>query len=46
MVSLQAASAARTEHELGRHDYHHVQLVTEPSRAFQTAAPRRDPKAG
>jgi hypothetical protein len=29
MDALRIASAARTTHELGTHDYHHVQLSTE-----------------
>lgn len=44
MTCLQTASAARTAHELGRHDYHHVQLGTELPRAFTAVAPRRDRK--
>lgn len=41
MVSLQTASAARTAHELGIHDYHHVELRSEPSRLpFQAVRPR------
>lgn len=31
MVSLKAASGARTDHEIGAHDYHHVRLADEPS---------------
>jgi hypothetical protein len=29
MVSLQQASAARTDHEVASHDYHHVRLPDE-----------------
>ena len=31
MDALRAASAARTAHEATAHDYHHVNIVSEPS---------------
>ena len=41
MVELQAASAARTAHELGSHDYRHVMLTNEPwPRPYRAKAPR------
>ena len=36
MTALAAASAARTEHEVSVHDYHHVRIADELSyKAFQ-----------
>lgn len=45
MSSLRTASDARTAHELGSHDYHHV-MLSEPTRQpFQAVRPR-PPAAG
>lgn len=41
MVSLQQASAARTDHEVASHDYHHVRLPDEqPFSPTRRAAPK------
>jgi hypothetical protein len=42
MASLHAASAARTDHEVARHDYHHVRLPDE--QVFSPASRRTTPK--
>jgi len=47
MDSLQAASAARTQHEIAAHDYRHVRLADEPSfRPGSRTTQPRPPRAG
>jgi hypothetical protein len=42
MDALMKASAARTEHEISEHAYHHVRLNEEPRRSpyMQSKSPR------
>ena len=43
MASLQAASSARTDHEVTDHGYHHVRLADErPFMPFQRSRPKPD----
>ncbi len=45
MPELHAASAARTEHELSAHEYHHVRIVEPTLNPYQRAAAKtRVPK--
>lgn len=44
MESLKAASAARTEHEVSEHDYHHVRPADEPTyMSFQRSKAKSTP---
>jgi hypothetical protein len=44
MDALMKASAARTEHEIAEHAYHHVRLTEEPRRSpYMQSKPPRAP---